>query len=81
MLNDKNNWFTPQMRNRLKTTAIGLGLVQLLMDVGWTDEAKTTLVALQNGLDEESQMATARPCGHEDSGHRDDIHDLSVMSC
>jgi hypothetical protein len=42
--------FTQQMRNRLQTTSIGLGLVRLLQDAGLTDEARTTLGALENSL-------------------------------
>ena len=42
--------FTPQMRNRLKTTGMGLGLVRLLQDAGRTEEARTTLSSLENGF-------------------------------
>ena len=42
--------FTRQMRNRLKTTAMGLGLVRLLQDAGQTEEARTTLLSLENGF-------------------------------
>lgn len=42
--------FTRQMRNRLKTTGMGLGLVRLLQDAGQTDEARTTLASLENGF-------------------------------
>ena len=42
--------FTPQMRNRLKTTGIGLGLVRLLQDARRFDEARTTLDSLENGF-------------------------------
>jgi hypothetical protein len=40
--------FTPQLRNRLKTIGMGLGLVRLLQDAGRTEEARTTLAALAN---------------------------------
>ena len=40
--------FTRQMRNRLETTAIGLGLVKLLQDAKRFDEAKTILHSLEN---------------------------------
>ena len=40
-IHGKNN------RNRLKTTGMGLGLVRLQMDVGLTEEARTTLASLQ----------------------------------
>jgi len=42
--------FTDQIRTRLKTTAMGLGLVRLLQDVGLTDEARTILYSLENGF-------------------------------
>ena len=42
--------FTSQMRNRLKTTAMGLGLVRLLQDAKRFEEARTTLYALEKGL-------------------------------
>jgi len=44
----KNNRFTSQLRDRLKTTSMGLGLVRLQMDVGLTEEASTTLASLQD---------------------------------
>jgi hypothetical protein len=42
--------FSDQMRNRLKTTGMGLGLVRLLQDAGLTVEARTTLALLENGF-------------------------------
>jgi 3-dehydroquinate synthase class II len=42
--------FTRQMRRRLKTTCIGLGLVRLLQDARRFDEARTTLYSLENGF-------------------------------
>ena len=42
--------FTHQMRNRLKTTGMGLGLVRLLLDAGLTDEARATLSSLEHGF-------------------------------
>lgn len=42
--------FTHQMRNHLKTTSMGLGLVRLLQNAGLTEEARTTLSSLENGL-------------------------------
>ena len=42
--------FTPQLRNRLQTAVMSLGLVQLLLDAGRTKEARMTLTALQNGF-------------------------------
>ncbi len=41
---------TQQTRNRLKTTAMGLGLVRLLQDAGRAAEAKSTLSLLENGF-------------------------------
>jgi hypothetical protein len=52
--------FTHQMPSRLKTTAMALGLVRLLQDVGLTDEARTTLNSLEDGFH----------CGAEKSGTR-----------
>ena len=49
--------FNQQMRSRLKTTAMGLGLVRLLQDARRFDEAKTTLDLLENdfqGSDDEA---------------------------
>ena len=42
------NRFTGQLRDHLKTTCMGLGLVRLQMDVGLTKEARTTLASLQD---------------------------------
>jgi hypothetical protein len=42
--------FTRQMRRRLKTTCIGLGLARLLQDARRFEEAKTTLYSLENGF-------------------------------
>ena len=65
MLSDKNDQLTHQMPNRHKTTAIGLGLVRLLMDAGRTEEAKATLTFLANDLQRENEweMPTELPCG------------------
>jgi hypothetical protein len=38
--------FSRQIRNRLKTMSMGLGLVRLLQDAGRTEDARTTLVSL-----------------------------------
>jgi hypothetical protein len=43
----KNNRLIGQLRDRLKTTGMGLGLVRLQMDVGRTEDARTTLASLQ----------------------------------
>ena len=57
---------THQMRNRLKTTAMGLGLVRLLQDAGRTEEARITLSSLENGFhgvdaDKPGQERNRRP--------------------
>ena len=57
--------FTRQMRRRLKTTGMGLGLVRLLQDAGLTEEARTTLSSLENGFQgvaEESDTPSQKPC-------------------
>jgi hypothetical protein len=40
--------FSHELRNRLKTTAMGLGLVRLLQDARRFEEARTTLYSLEN---------------------------------
>ena len=42
--------FSRQIRNRLETTGMGLGLVRLLQDSRRFDEAKTTLYSLEDGF-------------------------------
>lgn len=57
--------FSPQMRSRLKTTCMGLGLVRLLQDAGLTEEARTTLSLLENGfrgVAKESDKRGQKPC-------------------
>lgn len=57
--------FTHQMRNRLKTAVMGLGLVRLLQDAGLHEEARTTLSSLENGFQgiaEESDKPSQMPC-------------------
>ena len=59
------NQFTHQLRRRLKTTGMGLGLVQLLQDAGLIDEARTTLYSLENGFQgaaEKSATPIQKPC-------------------
>jgi hypothetical protein len=56
--------FSDQMRNRLKTTGLGLGLVRLLQDAGRFDEARTTLASLENrfkGVAQESKKPSQKP--------------------
>lgn len=50
MLYGKNDQFTHQLRNRLKTAGMGLGLVRLLMDSRRTEEARMALASIQNGF-------------------------------
>src|SRR5436853_7829156 len=57
--------FTHQMRNRLKTTGIGLGLVRLLQDARRFEEAHMTLGALENGsrsVAEQPGKPSQKPC-------------------
>lgn len=42
--------FTSQLRNRLQTAVMGLGLVRLLLDTRRTEEARAVLASLQNGF-------------------------------
>ena len=42
--------FTPELRNRLKITVLGLGLVRLLLDADRTKEAQATLRSLQKSF-------------------------------
>lgn len=60
MMYCKNDQFTQQMRGHLKTTAIRLGLVRLLMDAGRAEEARTTLASLPSMrcIAEESDTST-----------------------
>jgi hypothetical protein len=51
---------TGQVRNRLKTTAMGLGLVRLLQDARRFEEARTTLCSLDDGFQGVAQKA-AKP--------------------
>ena len=57
--------FTHQMRNRLKTTGMGLGLVRLLLDAGLTEEARATLSSLEHGFQgiaRASDKPSQKPC-------------------
>jgi hypothetical protein len=47
-LSSKADQNTRQLRDRLKTTGVGLGLLRLQLDAGMTEEARTTLSSLQN---------------------------------
>lgn len=72
---EKHDHFTDELRNRLGTIGIGLGLVRLLLDAGRAAEARTTLAALQEGFQggtEESGEASQkqRPAGRSKNGFR-----------
>jgi hypothetical protein len=57
--------FTPQLRGRLKTTCMGLGLVRLLQDARRFEEARATLATLENGFErgpDKSDQAIQKPC-------------------
>ena len=50
---------TRQIRNRLKTTARGLGLVRLLQDAKRYEEARTVLALLEHGA---AEMPSQKSC-------------------
>jgi len=52
---------TPELCSRLQTSAMGLGLVRLLLDAGRAGEARRTLASLQTGLP--SGPKAIRPTG------------------
>lgn len=57
--------FTHRLRNRLKTSVLGLGLVRLLQDAGLSEEARTTLFLLESGFQgvaAESKRPRQKPC-------------------
>jgi hypothetical protein len=57
--------FTYQLRTRLQTTGMGLGLVRLLQDARRFEEARTTLYSLENGFQgvaEEADQESQNPC-------------------
>jgi hypothetical protein len=59
------NQFTHQLRRRLKTTGMGLGLVRLLQDAGLIEEARKTLYSLEIGFQgaaEKSATPIQKPC-------------------
>ena len=59
-----HNQFTRQMRDRLTTTCMGLGLVRLLQDARRFEEAKSTLYSLENSFQdapEESHKPSQKP--------------------
>jgi hypothetical protein len=47
-LHSRVDQITRQLSDRLKNTGVGLGLLRLQLDVGMTEEARTTLASLQN---------------------------------
>ena len=63
-----NDQFTRRLNDRLRTTGLGLGLLRLQFDAGLTEEAKSTLAALQedfqlllHGLEGETEHQPAQP--------------------
>ncbi len=63
-----NDQFTRRLNDRLRTTGLGLGLLRLQFDAGLTEEAKSTLAALQkdfqillHGLEGEVESQSAKP--------------------
>src|SRR5271167_2167377 len=63
--------FTRQMRNRLKTTIMGLGLVRLLQDARRFEEARTTLYTLENEFQGGAVEPAKLSAGvHQDSAFR-----------
>ncbi len=57
------NKFTQQMRDRLQTTAIGLGLVRLLQDARRFEEARKTLYSLESGFQTtDTAKSIQKPC-------------------
>jgi hypothetical protein len=48
--------FTRQLRNRLKATGMGLGVVRLLQDAKRFEEARTILYLLENGRGVEADI-------------------------
>lgn len=70
--------FTPQMRNRLKTTSLGLGLVRLLQDARRFEEAKTILYSLENSFQGvEAEKPRQKTC--KTNRLKDDSSCLSFM--
>lgn len=54
--------FSYQLRTRLQTTCMGLGLVRLLQDARRFEEARTTLAALESGFQgAEADKPSAKP--------------------
>ena len=53
--------FSQQLRNRLKTTGMGLVLVRLLQDARRFEEASTTLYALEFGFQEAPDKPSQKP--------------------
>ena len=67
--------FAQQMRSRLKFAVMGLGLVRLLQDAGLTEEARTTLHSLENGVrstaeDLDKPGRTGKPWKRHNCGKR-----------
>ena len=69
--------FTQHMRNRLKSTALGLALVRLLQDARRFEEARTTLYSLENGFQgivEELDKPSQKPYKSERIERHEFVH-------
>lgn len=53
--------FSRQIRNRLQTTAMGLGLVRLLQDAKRFEEAGSVLSSLENGFQGVERRSETEP--------------------
>ena len=63
--NNNHDQINKRVRNRLKTTSLGLRLVQLLLDAGRTEEARTTLRSLQHGY-QKPEASSREPLRREE---------------
>ena len=71
--------FTRQMRNRLKTAGIGLGLVRLLQDAGRIEEARRTLHALENGFQSSAEESDRPTCSSASSSTRTEVAEIRPL--
>ena len=68
--------FTSQMRSRLETSGMGLGLVRLLQDAKCFEEARTTLCLLETG----HESTTTEPAKLLRKPHRASPRRLSFIA-
>ena len=74
--------FSQQLRNRLKTTGMGLGLVRLLQDARRFEEASTTLYALEFGFQDSdlpSQESGAASCSSASASTRTEVAEMQSV--